>query len=96
MNDSSIRRRSGKSDKTEIAGYNSGMATLRHIHRFMTDRQKVQLDDGRIGRIVRVDTEFPKNRTTVSIWINSERGPGVAKVDMSRVVGAVTDEAESA
>jgi hypothetical protein len=72
------------------------MATLRHIHRFMTDRRKVQLDDGRIGKIVRVDTEFPRNRTTVSIWVNSDSGPGVAKVDMSRVVGAAGDESKSA
>lgn len=85
-----------KSDITEIRGYTENMATLRHIHRYMTDRQKVRLDDGRVGKIVRVDTEFPKNRTTVSIWVNTESGPGVAKVDMSRVVGTATDDAQSA
>lgn len=85
-----------KSDNTEIRHYTKDMATLRHIHRYMTDRQKVRLDDGRIGKIIRVDTEFPKNRTTVSIWINSESGPGVSKVDMSRVVGAAGDESKSA
>ena len=85
-----------KSDSAEIHGYTQNMATLRHIHRYMTNRQKVRLDDGRIGKIVRVDTEFPKNRTTVSIWINSESGPGVAKVDMSRVLGVANDETKSA
>ena len=70
------------------------MANLRHIHRYMTDREKVRLDDGRIGKIVRVDTEFPRNRTTVSIWVDSARGPGVARVDISRVVGP--DRSESA
>jgi hypothetical protein len=55
----------------------------------MTNREQVQLDDGRIGKIVRVDTEFPRNQTTVSIWIDSDQGPGVAKVDMSRVMGAL-------
>ena len=85
-----------KSDIAEIRSYTDSMATLRHIHRYMTDRQKVKLDDGRIGKIVRVDTEFPKNKTTVSIWVDSESGPGVAKVDMSRVVGAAGDDAKSA
>lgn len=61
--------------------------TLRHIHRYMTDRSRVRLDDGRIGKIVRVDTLFPAQTTTVSVWTEGPAGPGVAKVDLHRVVG---------
>lgn len=43
------------------------------------------LDDGRVGKIVRIDTEYPKGSTTVSVWTGD--GPGVAKVDIQRVVG---------
>ncbi len=37
----------------------------------------VRLSDGRIGKIVRVDTLFPSNATIVSIWTdpNSSDGP---------------------
>jgi hypothetical protein len=63
------------------------MTTLRHIHQYMTDRQKVLLEDGRTGKIVRVDTVFPKGSTTVSVWIETTSGPGVAKVDLGSVVG---------
>jgi hypothetical protein len=63
------------------------MLDLRHIHRYMTDRRRVLLNDGRIGKIVRVDTVFPKNSTTVSIWTETSKGPGVAKVDLSAIVG---------
>jgi hypothetical protein len=52
----------------------------------MTDRRRVVLDDGRTGKIVRVDTTFPGNKTSVSVWVDAAR-PGVAKVDLSRVVG---------
>jgi hypothetical protein len=34
----------------------------------MNERRMVQLADGRIGKVVRVDTTFPGNATTVSIW----------------------------
>ena len=61
------------------------MTTLRHLHQYMTDRRKVLLNDGRTGRIVRVDTSYPNGKTTVSIW--TEAGPGVAKVDIGSVVG---------
>ena len=44
------------------------MATLRHIHQIMNERRMVQLADGRIGKVVRVDTTFPGNTTTVSVW----------------------------
>ncbi|MCA9594063.1 MAG: hypothetical protein KC776_12155 [Myxococcales bacterium] len=61
------------------------MSTIRHIHQYMTDRRRVLLKDGRVGKIVRVDTVFPKRNTTVSVWTGD--GPGVAKVDIDSVVG---------
>lgn len=70
------------------------MMNLRHVHRCMTDRRKVELDDGRFGRIVRVDTEFPANQTTVSLWTQTPKGPGVAKIDIRRIVGPVPDRVE--
>ena len=63
------------------------MANLRHIHQYMADRRRVLLTDGRTGKIVRIDTVYPKGRTTVSIWTETRRGPGVAKVDSTTVVG---------
>jgi hypothetical protein len=63
------------------------MASLRQIHQLMTDRCQVLLNDGRIGKIVRVDTVFPHNTTTVSVWTETEQGPGVAKVKLDAVVG---------
>jgi hypothetical protein len=68
------------------------MTNLRHIHRYMTDRCRVVLADGRTGRIVRVDTVFPKGRTTVSVWTDSGEGPGVAKVDLGSVVGPALEK----
>src|SRR5690606_23858214 len=44
------------------------MVTLRELHRFQTARCMVQLRDGRVGKIVRVDTTFPGNRTEVSVY----------------------------
>jgi len=63
------------------------MATLRDIHRFMNDRRFVSLRDGRTGKIVRVDTFFPDNDTTVSVWTETQGRPGVAKVMLGDVVG---------
>jgi len=71
------------------------MSNLRHIHQFMTDRRQVLLDDGRVGKIVRVDTVFPKNSTTVSIWTETQQGPGVAKVDMKSVLGPAPKKASA-
>jgi hypothetical protein len=62
------------------------MTNLRHVHQYMTARRRVLLDDGRMGRIVRVDTTFPENATTVSVWIEAAP-PTVAKVDIARVIG---------
>jgi len=61
------------------------MANIRHIHQYMTDRRRVLLRDGREGKIVRIDTEFPKGRTTVSVW--TSEGPSIAKVDIGSVIG---------
>ena len=61
--------------------------SLRHLQRCMTDRRKVELDDGRLARIVRVDTEFPANQTTVSVWTDTPKGPSLTKVDLGRIVG---------
>lgn len=57
----------------------------------MTDRRRVELDDGRLASIVRVDTEFPANQTTVSVWTDSPAGPGLTKVDLTRIVGPAPD-----
>lgn len=54
----------------------------------MTDRRQVLLDDGRTGKIVRIDTVFPDNQTTVSVWTDTKKGPGVAKVALSSILGA--------
>lgn len=69
------------------------MATLRHLHQMMNDRRMVRLSDGRIGKIVRVDTLFPDNATTVSIWTASQ-SPNIAKVSLTDIVGE--DSRESA
>jgi hypothetical protein len=63
------------------------MATLRQIHRMMADRRRVLLEDGRTGKIVRVDTVFPRNATTVSVWTETPKGPGVTKVDLASILG---------
>jgi len=51
----------------------------------------VRLSDGRIGKIVRVDTHFPENATTVSIWTDSQ-SPGLAKVSLTEIVGDAARE----
>ena len=63
------------------------MTTLRQIHLMMADRRRVLLEDGRTGKIVRVDTVFPRNSTTVSVWTETPDGPGVARVDITSIVG---------
>lgn len=70
---------------------NHGMATLRHLHQLMNERRMVRLADGRVGKIIRVDTLFPDNSTTVSVWTNSN-GPSIAKVSITDVVGDATRE----
>lgn len=68
------------------------MATLRHLHQLMNERRMIRLSDGRIGKIVRVDTLFPGNATTVTVW--TDNGPGIAKVSLAEVVGEVLGEVE--
>ena len=82
------------------------MATLRHIHQLMNERRMVQLADGRVGKVVRVDTTFPDNATTVTVWTTSNdaytpvstsdrpSGPGISKVSLSDVVGEVPSQAQ--
>jgi len=81
------RRRAGPADHW----VNHRMATLRYIHQVMNERRSVQLTDGRIGKVVRVDTLFPDNATTVTVWTES-KAPGVAKVALSDVVGEATQQ----
>jgi hypothetical protein len=57
----------------------------------MNERRAVRLADGRVGKIVRIDTLFPDNSTTVSVWTDS-RSPGVAKVSIADVVGEAARE----
>lgn len=67
------------------------MATLRYIHQLMNERRTVQLTDGRVGKVVRVDTMFPDNSTTVTIW-TKQSGPGITKVSLAEVVGEAVRE----
>jgi len=55
----------------------------------MNDRGRVVLSDGRIGKIVRVDTVFPSNDTTLMIWTKTASGSAVTRVGLGDVVGAV-------
>jgi hypothetical protein len=72
------------------------VTTLRHLHRYMTDRRRITLSDGRTGKIVRVDTEFPSNDTTVTVWTDAAQGPGVSKVRLDDVLGLAEADVKSA
>ncbi len=80
------------------------MLSLHNLHQMMNARRPVQLADGRVGKVVRVDTTFPANSTTVTIWTASsenewlgpESGPGISKVSLAEIVGAVEGERRSA
>ena len=63
------------------------MVTLRDLHRYQTARSMVQLEDGRVGKIVRVDTTFPGNRTEVSIYTLDVRSAAPAEPATDRVAG---------
>lgn len=67
------------------------MATLQYIHQLMNERRMVQLTDGRVGKVVRVDTVFPDNSTVVTIWTQAS-GPSVTKVALADVVGEATQK----
>jgi hypothetical protein len=56
--------------------------TLRTVKRLQDARRPVRLVDGRVGKIIRVDTTFPANKTEVSVYTVSEKGPGIAKVTL--------------
>ena len=68
----------------------------------MNERRTVRLSDGRVGKIVRVDTSFPENATVVSVWTDSNEdgpvstgpmsGPGISKVSLSDIVGEAARE----
>lgn len=77
------------------------MLSLFNLHQMMNERRMVQLADGRVGKVVRVDTTFPANTTTVTIWTDSSEwngpvsgngppsGPGISKVPLAEIVGEV-------
>lgn len=77
------------------------MLSLWNLHQLMNERRMVQLSDGRVGKVVRVDTTFPANTTTVTIWTDSNEwngpasgagpasGPGISKVSLDEIVGEV-------
>jgi hypothetical protein len=68
----------------------------------MNERRMVRLSDGRVGKIVRVDTLFPDNATTVTVWTDSNddgplssgpvSGPGISKVAITDIVGEAARE----
>lgn len=72
----------------------------------MNERRMVLLTDGRVGKIVRVDTTFPDNATTVTVWTKADdaqgpvsgsgpaSGPGISKVSMTDVVGELDSDAQ--
>lgn len=62
--------------------YTELMLTLRRIQALQDQRSVVRLEDGRVGKIVRVDTTFPQNETVVSVYTEDARGPGIAKVSL--------------
>jgi len=64
------------------------MMTLKTVRKMQDARKPVQLDDGRVGKIVRVDTTFPGNRTEVSVYTFSQEGPSIAKVPLERLYEA--------
>ncbi len=62
------------------------MLTLRHVQELQDQGSTVQLDDGRKGKSVRVDTLFPQNTTEVSVYYTEgAQGPGIAKVGLNRL-----------
>jgi hypothetical protein len=64
------------------------MLTLRRVQALQDKRSVVRLDDGRVGKIVRVDTTFPANKTEVSVYTEGEKGPGIARVSLDHLSDA--------
>ncbi|HSC89450.1 MAG TPA: hypothetical protein VLC09_19345 [Polyangiaceae bacterium] len=63
------------------------MLTLRAVHQLQDQHGMVELEDGRVGRIVRVTTTFPGNTTQVSVYTAGPGGPGIAKVALEQLRG---------
>ena len=63
------------------------MLTLRRVQELQDRRSVVRLADGRVGKIVRVDTTFPANKTEVSVYTLGAQGPGIAKVGLELLSG---------
>ncbi len=63
------------------------MLTLRRVQELQDKRSVVRLADGRVGKIVRVDTTFPANKTEVSVYTLDAKGPGIAKVGLELLSG---------
>jgi hypothetical protein len=63
------------------------MLTLRRIQELQDRRSMVRLPDGRVGKIVRLDTTFPANTTVVSVYTVGPQGPGIAKVSLELLTG---------
>ncbi len=62
------------------------MASLRYLHQLMNERRTVRLTDGRVGKVVRVDTLFPANATIVTVW-TTVNGPSISRVSLAEVEG---------
>jgi len=70
----------------------------------MNERRMVQLADGRIGKVVRVDTTFPDNATVVTVWTDTDdahgpvsasgpaSGPGISKVSLAEGIGEIESQ----
>lgn len=61
------------------------MITLRLAYRLQDHRARVQLEDGRVGSIVRLDTTFPENETEVSVATDGPQGPGITRVRLEQL-----------
>lgn len=69
------------------------MARRGKLQHLMTTGQMVLLDDGRQGRILRIDTSFPARTTTISLWMSN--GPALAKVSGDAIVGPAPESASA-
>ncbi len=67
--------------------YTGIMLTLRRIQKLQDLRSAVRLADGRVGKIIRVDTTYPANKTEVSVYTKDAQGPGIAKVGLELLDG---------
>jgi hypothetical protein len=70
------------------------MSIVRRMYALMAARTPVVLPDGRQGIITRVDTAFPANQTTVSVWTSDDPGSVEAKIRAEDVVTKDDDALE--